>query len=40
MAQVYVKYNPYKLETEIRINGQPVPTDSELFRNTKGKRPN
>ena len=38
MAQVYVKYNPYKLETEIRINGQPVPTDSELFRNTKGKR--
>jgi len=38
MTQVSVKYNPYKLETELKVNGRPVSTDSVLYKNTKGKR--
>lgn len=38
MAQVFVKYNPYRLETEIKINGKKLPTDSGLYKVTKGKR--
>ena len=38
MAQVYVKYNPYRLETSLTVNGQKVPTDSSLYKVTKGKR--
>lgn len=38
MAQVYVKYNPYRLETAIKINGREVSTDSILYKVTKGKR--
>lgn len=38
MAQVYVKYNPYKLETTIEINGNALPADSALYKLTKGKR--
>ena len=38
MAQVYVKYNPYKLETIVRVDGRDVPTDSILYKFTKGKR--
>lgn len=38
MTQVYVKYNPYLLKTDIRINGQDISTDSILYKNTKGKR--
>ena len=38
MAQVYVKYNPYRLETELAVNGHIVPTDSSLYKLTKGKR--
>ncbi|MCC8051415.1 MAG: dynamin family protein [Clostridiales bacterium] len=38
MAQVYVKYNPYKLETEIRINGNAIAPDSDLFKLVQGKR--
>lgn len=38
MAQVYVKYNPYRLETQIRVNGREVSTDSILYKVTRGKR--
>ena len=38
MTQVYVKYNPYRLETEIKVNGQDVPKDSILYKITRGKR--
>lgn len=37
MTQVAVKYNPYKMETEIKINGKSVSTDSSLYKFTKGK---
>lgn len=38
MAQVYVKYNPYKMETEISINGKAITTDSGLYKVVRGKR--
>lgn len=38
MAQVYVKYNPYRLETEVKVNGRDISTDSSLYKVTKGKR--
>ncbi len=38
MAQVYVKYNPYRLETTLKMNGRDVSTDSILYKVTKGKR--
>lgn len=37
MTQVYVKYNPYRLETSIKVNGKDVPNDSILYKITKGK---
>lgn len=38
MAQVYVKYNPYRMETQIDINGKSIATDSILYKVVKGKR--
>ena len=38
MAQVSIKYNPYKMETQILINGKTITTDSGLFKVVKGKR--
>ena len=38
MTQVYVKYNPYRLSTEIKVNGNAIPTDSSLYKVTEGKR--
>ena len=38
MAQIYVKYNPYRLETTIKVNGSDVTADSSLYKVTKGKR--
>lgn len=38
MAQVYVKYNPYKLETMIKVNGKEIEKDSGLFKVVKEKR--
>lgn len=38
MAQIYVKYNPYKLETSIEVNGRIIEKDSILFKVVKGKR--
>lgn len=38
MAQVYVKYNPYRLQTEIKYNGNPILEDNDLYKFTKGKR--
>lgn len=38
MAQVYVKYNPYRLSTLIQVNGIEIETDSTLYKVVKGKR--
>jgi GTPase len=38
MAQVYVKYNPYRLSTLIEVNGREIETDSTLYKLVKGKR--
>ncbi len=38
MAQVSIKYNPYKMETQISINGKDITTDSGLYKIIKGKR--
>ena len=38
MAQVKVKYNPYRLVTEIEVNGRAVQEDDDLYKLTKGKR--
>lgn len=38
MAQVYVKYNPYRLETVLKVDGRDVSTDSMLYKMTRGKR--
>ena len=38
MTQVYVKYNPYRLEASMKVNGRDVSTDSILYKLTKGKR--
>ena len=38
MTHVNVKYNPYKLETQIKINGKDIQNDSALYKLVKGKR--
>lgn len=38
MAQVYVKYNPYRLETILKVDGHQISSDSILYKVTKGKR--
>ena len=38
MAQIFVSYNPYKLETKIKVNGKNIATDSSLFKIVKEKR--
>lgn len=38
MAQIYLKYNPYKLETKISLNGKEISPDSSLYKIVKGKR--
>lgn len=38
MAQIYLKYNPYKMETKITVNGNDIATDSGLYKIVKGKR--
>ena len=38
MTQVKVKYNPYRLMTEIEVNGRAVQEDDDLYKLTKGKR--
>lgn len=38
MVQIYVKYNPYRMETQVQINGNLIATDSTLYKITKGKR--
>lgn len=38
MSQIYVKYNPYRLETFIEVNGKPIEKDSILYKVVKGKR--
>lgn len=38
MAQVEIKYNPYKMETDINVNGKDISNDSILYKVVKGKR--
>lgn len=38
MAQIYVKYNPYRLETILKVNNKEISNDSSLYKITKGKR--
>ena len=38
MAQVYIKYNPYRLQTTIILNGKEIEPDSALQKYVKGKR--
>lgn len=37
MAQVYVKYNPYRMDTQIFVNGNEI-SDDNLLQYVKGKR--
>ena len=37
MAQVYVKYNPYRMDTKIFVNGNEI-SDDNLLQYVKGKR--
>lgn len=38
MAQIYVKYNPYRMMTQIDVNGKTISNDSILYKVVKGKR--
>jgi len=38
MAQIYIKYNPYRMETQIDVNGKEIAIDSILYKIVKGKR--
>ena len=38
MTHVYVKYNPYRMETEIKVNGKKIAEDSILYKVVRGKR--
>lgn len=38
MAKVSLKYNPYKMETQISVNGKEITNDSSLYKVVKGKR--
>ena len=38
MAQVYIKYNPYRMETQISVNGNSISTDSILYKVAREKR--
>lgn len=38
MTQIYVKYNPYRLETILKVNGKPLEHDSTLSKSINGKR--
>lgn len=38
MAKINLKYNPYKMETKISVNGKDISTDSSLYKVVKEKR--
>lgn len=38
MAKIYMKYNPYWMQTQIEINGKSISNDSMLYKVVKGKR--
>ena len=38
MTHVYVKYNPYRMETQIYVNGKKIEDDSILYKVVRGKR--
>ncbi len=35
MAQIYIQYNPYRLETTIKIDGQEISPDNKLYQNVE-----
>ena len=38
MTKVFIKYNPYRLQTDIIINGRDIEIDNILYRMVKNKR--
>ncbi len=38
MTKVFIKYNPYRLQTDIVINGREIEVDNILYRMVKDKR--
>lgn len=38
LAQIFVKYNPYRLQTLIKVNGREIEPDSSLQKYVSGKR--
>ncbi len=38
MSQLYVKYNPYRLRTEVTVDGASIPEDSIIYKVLSGKR--
>jgi hypothetical protein len=38
MAKVSLKYNPYKMETKVSVNGREITNDSSIYKVVKGKR--
>lgn len=38
MTEVYIKYNPYRLTTQIKVNGNSIATDSAIAQKVAGKR--
>lgn len=38
VTEVYINYNPYKIETEFRIDGKAVDSNSKIYKFIKGKR--
>ena len=38
MTKLCVKYNPYRMETRIEVNGTAISDDSSLYKVVKGKR--
>ena len=38
MTEVYIRYNPYRLTTEMTINGNPLSEDSSIAQTISGKR--
>jgi hypothetical protein len=38
MTEVYIKYNPYRLSTELKINGNPLSNESCIANDIEGKR--
>lgn len=38
MTEVYISYNPYRITSEMKINGSPISEESVIFQKMNGKR--